>query len=135
MSWWIWMILGLACLAFEASCSAGFFAFFLGLAAIILGFLELVVPSLPNDSHWYLFVALSIVLIALFRQRLLQKKSKEFEDIVNETVLLESDLAPGAKGSGELRGTKWKVHNTGSELRKAGESVAVKALRGFTLEI
>lgn len=137
MTWWIWCILGFALLVLETFIPAGFFSFFLGISAILVGLLELIFPSISQESHWYIFVALALVLIALFRKRLLAKKGKgaQFQEILGENIVLEGDIPAGAKGKGELRGTKWKVRNISQEDRKAGESVPVKSVRGFTVEI
>ena len=64
--------------------------------------------------QWLLFSVLSIVSLALFRRPLVERfnvrgtrLSDEIDALQGEVAIAIGDLAPGAIGKAELRGTQW----------------------------
>src|SRR2546430_10019113 len=60
MSWWLWLVLGLALLASEAFTPGAFFVFFFGLSAIAVGLAVWLGPHIPGWFQWFLFSLLSV---------------------------------------------------------------------------
>src|SRR5437667_11952996 len=61
MSWWLWLLLGLALLASEAFTPGAFFVFFFGLSAIAVGLAVRLGPHTPGWFQWLLFSLLSVL--------------------------------------------------------------------------
>jgi membrane protein implicated in regulation of membrane protease activity len=55
--------------------------------------------------------------------------------IEGENVLVITDLAPGADGKVEFRGTSWSAKNVGNNPLIKGEQGVVEKIKGVTLLI
>ena len=71
MTWWLWILLGLALLGAELLTPGGFYVLFFGVAALIVGLLVSLGWGGSQATQWLLFSVGSIGALALFRQRLL----------------------------------------------------------------
>ena len=119
MIWWIWVAVGVVMLVLEMAISTDFFMLFMGVAAIIVGFLIFGLSyadiELSFTSASYIFLALSVFLLFYLRKkalRALYKSSTEPNfDLVGEEVLILSEIPVGSVGEGETRGTVWQVRN------------------------
>jgi inner membrane protein len=139
MIWWYWLVLGLALLTAEIITPGGFYLLFLGLSALIvgtivgLGMVDLV------WLQWVLFSAISLVSLLIFRGPLLERMKHRGDDsvdtIVGEVATPLNDLAPGAIGKAELRGTTWTVRNSGHNTLQKGQRGRVERVEGLTLWI
>lgn len=139
MIWWLWIFLGLVLLGVEMMMPGGFYMLFLGLAALTVG--ALAGLNLVGEAwvQWLLFSVLSLGSLLVFREplrRLTQLKSPT-DDVANgvlgELALVQEDLAPGAFGKAELRGTVWSAKNAGPSLLKKGARGRVARVDGLTL--
>ena len=140
VAWWMWMILGLILLALEVMTPGGFFIAFFGVAALVIGALDLVGLAMPFGIQCLLFAALSVVSIVLFRKPLLERFEHRMphgkvDSLVGETAMAMSEIAAGAFGKAELRGTSWNAHNIGEEsIARAGRCRVIK-VEGLTLHV
>jgi hypothetical protein len=140
MAWWIWIVLGAALLAAELFLiDAEFYLVFLGVAAITVGFLDVAGLGAPAWLEWLLFAALSVVTLIAFRRRLYAKLRPVAEGLgdalVGETGVTREALAPGARGTAELRGTTWTAQNVGPDAIPAGARVTVERSEGLVLQV
>jgi membrane protein implicated in regulation of membrane protease activity len=138
MLWWLWLLLGLALLALEAVTPGGFFVFFFGCAALVVGTLAGLGLAGPIWTQWLLFSLLSVVSLLLFRGRLLawtsaRDRDEAIDRLEGETAVLLDDLAPGATGKAELRGTAWTTQNIGRSQLSKGQRCRVTRVEGLTL--
>ena len=140
MAWWIWVVLGAALLAAELFLiDAQFYLVFLGAAAIAVGFAG--VAGLEAAwLQWLVFAALSVLLLFAFRGRLYAKLRPAGagiaeDSLAGETGVAREALAPGARGSAELRGTTWTAHNVGAEPIAAGARIRVERSEGLVLHV
>lgn len=139
MAWWHWILLGIALLAAEMVTPGGFFVLFFGVAALLVGLLDSLGIAGPAAVQWLLFSALSIGLVLLFRRRLLERfntpgaQLDEIDSLRDEVAVPNDDLAPGAIGKAELRGTPWTVKNVGEQPLRAGQRCRVTGKDGLTL--
>jgi membrane protein implicated in regulation of membrane protease activity len=139
MTWWIWILLGLALLALEMVTPGGFFVFFFGLAALVVGAAVGCELGGPDWFQWMLFSVLSIGSVFLFRSRLVAAlKAREgetvgVETLVGEVATLADDLAPGGVGKAELRGTAWIVRTEEPRPLPRGQRCRVQRVEGLTL--
>jgi hypothetical protein len=139
MAWWIWILVGLGLLTLEMLTPGGFFVFFFGLSALVVGAAVGFELGGPTWFQWLLFSVLSIGSVFLFRRRLLALlKAREggsvgVETLVGEVATLLDDLSPGAVGKAELRGTAWNVRSEEPLLLPRGQRCRVQRVEGLTL--
>jgi hypothetical protein len=139
MGWWLWVVLGLVLLVSEVFTPGGFFVLFFGLGALALGGLVAVDAAGPLWLQWLLFSVLSLASLALFRPPLMRWMQRggpgRVDSLVGEVAVVLEDLAPGAVGKAELRGTSWTVRNGGARALQRGERARVDRVDGLMLGI
>jgi inner membrane protein len=116
MLWWHWLVLGLILVALEMAASGGFYVIFFGIAAIAIGALRLFDAAGPPWVQFLLFSIVSVGSLLLFRSPImrwleLDKPGVDVDSLVGETATPLEDIAPGAVGRAELRGTVWTARN------------------------
>jgi len=114
MTWWLWLVFGLALTGLELVSAGGFFLIFFGLSALLIGTLQLMGMSAQVWVQWLLFTALSVGLLALFRNPLLKAlrpKEVSVDQLVGEIAIPIDDIAAGSVGKAELRGAGWNARN------------------------
>lgn len=140
MTWWMWMILGLLLMLAELATPGGFYVIFFGASALVLGLLSLVGISGPQWFQWLLFTSLSVLGMALFRQRLLQRlgippRPDDLDTVVGKVALVVEPMPPGSFGRVEMRGTAWSAKNIGPQPLASGERVKVEQVDGLILGV
>jgi inner membrane protein len=142
MLWWYWVILGMALAAIEVAGPGVFFFIFFGVGAVAVGLLVLVGIGGPPWVQWLLFSVLSLVSLGLFRGRLLQRQKAMLDstpgvddNFVGEVAVAIDDIAPGAHGRAELRGTGWSALNVGPEPIVRGCRCVVRRVDGLLLHL
>jgi len=114
MTWWLWLVLGLALTAMELLSPGGFYLIFFGLSALLIGTGQLLGLSAQVWVQWFLFTALSFVLLALFRNPVLKAfrpKDVAVDQLVGQIAIPIEDIVAGGVGKAELRGTGWNARN------------------------
>src|SRR6266852_4206202 len=117
MTWWLWLLLGLALLASEVFTPGAFFVFFFGLSALAVGLAARLGGDTPGWFQWFLFSLLSVLSVAFLRGPLLRRimpvrrEGLAVDSLVGEVAVPLEDLAPGAVGKAELRGSAWTAKN------------------------
>ena len=137
MAWWCWLIIGLSLLSVELIFPSGFFIFFFGVSAIIVGFSL----SLFGDFAVWIQLAIwavgSVTLLAILRKPLMGRLNLNLGatpgQIVGEFVVIEGEIEAGEIGSGTMRGSSWKVQNTGTLKLQSGERVRIQHVEGLML--
>ncbi len=126
MSWWIWVVLGIALLVVEIVTPGGLFALFFGASALLVGALV----GLGLEAawlQWLLFAALGVVLLVALRRKLAARMGRgpEVPGLVGELAIPREDLEPGATGSADLRGAPWTATNDGEAPLRRGQRCRV----------
>ena len=140
MLWWYWMILGAVLLAIELfAIDTQFYLIFVGVSAALVGAVGLVGIDLPIWAQWLSFSVFSVIFMITFRKSLYEKLRKGGEQY-SETlegvdINITAELAPGAEGREEYRGTKWTVRNVGSLPLTQGSRAKVTKVDGITLHV
>ena len=135
MSWWLWLLLGLMLTALELV-SAGFYLIFFGVSALIVGTLQLLGLLGATWVQWFLFTALAVGLLALFRNpllRMLKPSGGPVDQIVGDIAIPVDDIPPGDVGRAELRGTGWAVRNAHHGPLVKGQRCRVQRVDGLML--
>jgi membrane protein implicated in regulation of membrane protease activity len=140
MLWWYWIVLGLGLMALELATPGGFFVVFFGVAAMIVGLLELAGFAAADWVQWLLFTVIALVALALFRDPLLRWMGRrghdgEVDALVGEIAVAIGDIAPGGHGRAELRGTAWNAHNVDTVTLAGAQRCRVVAVRGLMLDL
>ena len=141
MQWWIWVMLGFAFLAAESVTPGGFFAFFFGVSAILVGILVWIGPGEPAWSQWLLFSIFSIASLLFVRPRVASRftgtagGNTPMPELVGNVAVLLEDLEPGDVAKAELRGTSWSVRSRHPERISRGTRTVVERVEGLTLWI
>lgn len=135
---WVWIAGGLALLILElALIDAQFFLVFIGLAAIVTGLAHVAGVPLPPSGDLALFAVLAVVLSVFFRAKVYRKLRPNLPDMGNGysggTAHVTADLAPGAEGPVEHRGSTWTARNVGSTVLSAGTTARIERVEGILL--
>ena len=148
--WWHWLVLGFLLIVGEIATPGGFYIIFFGIAAVIVGLLAAAGASWEG-SAWassvsavsiqiLLFSVLSVGLLLLFRNRLLQRmainpQAPAIDTLVGEVGTAAETLRPGAVGKVHLRGTSWSARNTSDAVLAFGERCRVVGVNGLMLHV
>lgn len=137
MAWWMWVLGGLLLLVIEVTTPGGFFAVFFGLGAILVGTARAFGWSGPAWVEWLLFTLLSVVSLLVFRRPLMQRFNlsggKPVDRFEDESAVVLEEVAPGAVGKAELRGTGWSARTAGGAVLARGQRCRVERVEGLTL--
>ncbi len=138
VEWWMWLAAGLVLLAIELATPSGFFVMFFGLGAITVGVLQgvgLLTTALPQ---WFLFTAISLIYLLLFRgrvQRGVDRAPANIDTLVGELAVPRERILPGHVGRVELRGSAWSARNDAASAIEAGQRCRVTAVDGLTIYV
>jgi membrane protein implicated in regulation of membrane protease activity len=136
MSWWLWLILGLALTALELMSAGGFYLIFFGVAALLIGTLQLVGLSAPLWLQWFLFTTIAFVALLFFRNpllRALNSPTASVDQIVGGVAIPIDDIPIGEVGRAELRGTGWSARNAHHAPLAKGQRCRVQRVDGLML--
>lgn len=140
MQWWHWIVLGLLLAAAEMAAAGGFYVIFFGIGAVVVGVLVAFDSAGPAWLQVLLFTLFSVGGLVLFRSRLLRLLQKDpqsppIDTLVGEIGTVWEELAPGAVGKIELRGTSWSAKNSSTATLVAGARCRVVNVDGLTLHV
>jgi hypothetical protein len=139
-AWWHWLVLGLVLVLLEMAASGGFYVIFFGVAALAIGALRVVGLA---DAVWQqllLFSVLSVGLLMAFRSPLirwlkLDQGQADVDSLAGELALPLEDIAAGAVGRAECRGTVWQARNVSQRTLLRGSRCTIESVSGLTLFI
>ena len=141
MPWWVWLVGGLGLLMFELVTPGLLVFLFLGASALVVGIIAATGIGLPLWAELMTFSVLSVLTLPLARGPILVRLNMRprghpgVDTMIDEIAVPTQDLAPGAVGQGELRGTVWMVRNDGTADILAGTRCRVVCVDGITLGI
>lgn len=137
MQWWAWILLGFVLLCLELFLPTGFFLFLFGAAALVVGLLLLAGLPLAGWLQWVLCAVVAVAFLLSVRRKLLAGLGGNpkivSDELSGKVVTLSGDIEPGQSGSGELRGSSWRVKNLSSGVLRRGDMCIVDQVEGLTL--
>src|SRR5205814_87834 len=98
-------------------------------------------PHIPGWFQWFLFSLLSVLSVAFLRGPLLRRimpvrrEGLAVDALVGEVAVPLEDLAPGAVGKAELRGSAWTARNVDARPLARGERSVVTQVDGLVLSL
>jgi inner membrane protein len=136
--WWHWICLGLLLMLAEATAAGGFYLLFVGIAALLVGAITLVVPTVWVQIT--LFAVLSAGLIATLRKPLVERVRKttrqaDTPEFIGETARAVEPISAGKEGRVELRGSTWQARNSGSADLAQGAACTIVAREGIKMVV
>ncbi|MDH3627897.1 MAG: NfeD family protein [Acidobacteriota bacterium] len=141
MTWWIWIVGGIALLAFELAIPGGIIFLFFGVSAIVVGTLVALDIGGPLWLQTVIFAVMSIVSTLTLRGPILRRMaastgdSASIDAIVGQEAVTAEEIIPGAEGKVELRGASWTAQNVGTEALAAGHRCTVERVDGLKLYV
>ena len=138
MPWWGWIIVGIVLFASELLLiDAAFYLVFIGTAAIIIGLILTIDPTLSTSIQWILFAILAIVSMVFFRKKLYKKIRGNLpgykQGLTGDIIQLPEPLAPGDSCRLDYRGTTWTVVNRGTDTIPINTDIKIDKVEGLTL--
>ena len=138
MAWWMWILLGFLLLALELVTPGGFFLFFFGIGALVVGLLGIWDVLGPAWIEWLAFSALSLLSLLMFRKPLLRRfrggDTKDDRDpLIGETAFALEEILVDSVGNAELRGATWKAKNVGPAPLGIRQRCTVEHVEGLML--
>ncbi len=138
--WWMWVVLGMVLLLGEVLTPGGFFIIFFGAAALVVGLLKALGLEMTLSYEIMFFAVLSILGLVFFRKPLQRRFRQLAPDILADELKGESgtaveEIAAGAAGKVELRGTAWNAVNAGESPLPKGGACLVERVDGLTLTV
>lgn len=138
MQWWHWAVLGLVLGLFELATPGGFFILFFGIGALLVAILSLLGIAGPLWVQWVLFGALSVVTLFFFRDPLLRRmraaeRTGPIDALTSDIAVAKEDIAPGAVGRAELRGSTWSARNLHTADLAHGQRCRVARVDGLMI--
>jgi len=139
MPWWAWLVVGAVLLATETAIQTDFWLALLGVAAF--GMAGLVRFGLIETIwvQWTTFGVLAVFFTVFVRKQIHAKLMGSAPglkaELIGEYGTVQSEIAPAAIGSVELRGSSWKARNVGDSPLAPGARVRVEAVDGLLLDV
>jgi len=138
--WWHWLVLGLVLAVAEMATAGGFYIIFFGVGALVVGVLAALGVAGPVWMQLLLFTIVSVGSLVLFRGRVLKTfqpdpQAPTVDALVGEIAIAAEDVAAGAVGRVELRGTAWSALNDAPTAVGRGARCRVVRVDGLTLHI
>jgi membrane protein implicated in regulation of membrane protease activity len=141
MVWWHWLVLGMFLAALELVTPGSFFIIFFGVAALVVGLLDMWGLAGPVWVQWLLFSIISVAALLLFRNPLLrlvradQPNASLVDALITETAHALEDIAPDEFGRVELRGSAWSAKNVATQVIVKGQRCTVQRVDGLKLYV
>ena len=138
MSWWLWILTGLALVVLEVATPGGFFALFFAISALLLGILTRLGWAGPEWMQWLLFSVISVLGLLVFRKPLMKAlklggPGKIVDGMAGEAALVTEDVPGEGVGKAEMRGTSWTARSTTGVPLARGQRCRVERIEGLTL--
>jgi membrane protein implicated in regulation of membrane protease activity len=134
MTWWAWVLLGIALLVVEVATPGGLFALFFGAGAIVVA--PLAALDVPEAGQWLAFTVFSVASLLGLRSRLTQALSKHppaQAELVGEKAVVLVEVPATGEGRVELRGVPWSARTAGGVALPVGRRCRVERVEGLTL--
>ena len=138
MDWWVWVLIAFLLLTiefFSTTMHIGFFAVGAFLVAILVGF----GVSIPLWGQLLIFAITSVVALIFVRpivvRRLGLSRTVVVDSMLGEEAIASAEIAAGATGKAELRGSTWNARNVGETTLAAGQRCTVERVDGLLLHV
>jgi len=140
MTWWMWIVGGIALAGLEALLGGELYLLFFGAAGVLVGALT-ALGVLPEVWMQLAVFSIAAVGVALPLRNKVTKRmyasmpNREVDATVGQSALAIGSIGPGETGKAELRGSPWTAVNLGATPLEPGQAAIVERVEGLTLFI
>jgi membrane protein implicated in regulation of membrane protease activity len=138
MVWWIWVLVAFALLAVEMASTTmhvGLFA----VGALVVALLQAFGVGLSLTAQILVFTGVSLAALFFVRPWLMRKlrlnETKRVDSMLDDVAVALEDIAAGAIGKAEMRGTGWNARNVGVTPIARGERCVIEHIEGLVLHV
>jgi inner membrane protein len=138
MSWWIWVLVGMALLAIEFASTTmhvGFFAVGAFVVAILVG----AGVQMPLWGQIVTFTGVSVFALFFIRPMVVRKLrlnvTKVVDTLVGEQAVALDQIGPAGLGKAEMRGSTWSARNIGETALMPGQRCVVAGVEGLVIHV
>jgi inner membrane protein len=138
MTWWIWILIGVALLAIEFASSTlhlGLFA----VGALVVAILVGAGVDIPLWGQLAIFTGVSVFFLFFVRPVLVRKlklhETKTVDSLVGEQAVALDEIGPAGLGKAEMRGSTWSARNVGETALIRGQRCVVAAVEGLVIHV
>lgn len=138
MSWWIWVLVGLALLAVEFASTTMHIGLF-AVGAFVVAILVAVGVDMPLWGQLAVFTVVSLIGLFFIRPWLVRKLNlhvkRDVDTMIGEQATALDDIPPASIGKAEMRGTTWSARNIGETQLNRGQRCTVAQIEGLVLHV
>jgi len=138
MSWWIWVLAGLALLAVEFATTTMHIGFF-AVGALVVALLVGLGLDLPLWGQLAVFTITSVLAFLFVRPIIVRKMKLDFkpnvDSMIGEAARAVDDIGVADLGKAEFRGTTWSARNVGETALTRGQRCVVAGIDGLVIQI
>ena len=138
MSWWIWVLIGVALLAVEFASTSMHIGLFAVGAFVVAALVGLGV-DMPLWGELLTFTAVSLVGFFFVRPVLVRKlrlqSTRVVDSLVGEQATTIDDIPVAGLGKAEMRGSTWSARNVGETVLERGQRCIVAAVDGLVIHV
>ena len=138
MTWWIWVLAGLALLAVEFASTTMHLGLF-AVGAFVVALLVGLGLDIPLWGQLTIFVGVSIFSLLFVRPIIVRKlrldHTPKVDTLIGEQALAMEDIGVQQIGKAEMRGTTWSAKNVGETVLTRGQRCVVASVEGLVLGI
>lgn len=138
MSWWIWVLIGVALLALEFVSSTMHIGVF-AVGAFVTALLVAFGLDIPLWGQLLIFTGVSVVALFFVRPWVVRKlrlnETKSVDSLVGEQAVALDEIGPAGLGKAEMRGSTWSARNVGETALMRGQRCVVAAVEGLVLHV
>lgn len=138
MEWWVWVLVAFLLLTFEffsTTMHIGFFA----VGAFLVAILVAIGIGGPLWAQLLTFAITSVVALIFVRPYVVRKlglsRTVVVDTLIGEEAITTDEIAPGANGRADLRGSTWSARNVGETTLTKGQRCTVERVDGLLLLI
>ena len=138
MSWWIWVLIGVALLAAEVASSTMHIGLF-AVGAFVVALLVGLGVEMPLWAELLTFTVVSLLGFFFVRPWLVRKlklqSTKVVDSLVGEQATTIDEIPVAGLGKAEMRGSTWSARNVGETVLTRGQRCVVAAVEGLVIHV
>lgn len=138
MSWWLWILIGVALLAVEFASSTMHLGLF-AVGALVVAILVGAGVDMPLWAQLVTFTGVSVFALFFIRPYIVRKlrlgETKTVDTLIGEQAVTLDEIGPAGLGKAEMRGSTWSARNVGETVLLRGQRCVVAAVEGLVIHV
>jgi membrane protein implicated in regulation of membrane protease activity len=138
MSWWIWVLIGVALLAAEFASTTMHIGLF-AVGAFVVALLVGLGVEMPLWAELLTFTVVSLLGFFFVRPWLVRKlklqSTRVVDSLLGEQAMTLDEIPVAGLGKAEMRGSTWSARNVGETVLTRGQRCVVAAVEGLVIHV